>query len=224
MSGPSAKAWLFDLDGTLVHTAPELSLALNQMLIELGHAPVDEALATAWIGHGTRNLVAQALAHAAASQRTPAQSDGHLSSALARFDQHYRACVGSRCHLYPEVRETLGALRQRGGRLALVTNKDRCYTERILDALALREPFDWVISGDTLPTRKPDPAGVHWCLERWALAPQQAVFVGDSDIDAQTARRAGLPVYLTSYGYNRGLDVRESRPDRVLEHFSQILI
>lgn len=223
MSSLRCKALLFDLDGTLAHTAPELSQALNQTLTEIGHAAVDEALATRWIGHGTRELVAQALAHATGADLASARLEARLPQALARFDHHYQGCVGTRCLLYPQVRETLTALGERGCRLAVVTNKEGRHTERVLRALQLQQAFDCVISGDTLPTRKPDPAGVRFCLERWRIRPTQALFVGDSAIDAQTARRAGVPVYLMRYGYNGGLDVRASRPDRVLDHFSELL-
>lgn len=224
MSSLRWKAWLFDLDGTLAHTAPELSQALNQTLTELGHEPVEEALAMRWIGHGTQALVARALAHATGADLSSARQDRRLMQALACFDHHYQAGLGSRSLLYPGVLETLTALRERGGRLAVVTNKEGRHTRPLLQALGLQELVDLIVCGDTLPTRKPDPAGVRWCLERWALRPDQAVFVGDSDIDAQTARGANLQIYLMRYGYNAGRDVGESRPDRVLDHFGQILL
>ncbi len=223
MSSLHWKALLFDLDGTLAHTAPELSQALNQTLSEIGHPAVEETLATRWIGHGTRELLVQALAHAIGADLASVRQDARLSQALARFDHHYQACVGTRCQLYPGVRETLAALRERSCHLAVVTNKESRHTRRVLEALELQQAFDCVISGDTLPTRKPHPAGVRFCLERWRISPEHALFVGDSAIDAQTARQAGVQVYLMRYGYNGGLDVRDSRPDRVLDHFPELL-
>jgi phosphoglycolate phosphatase len=125
--------------------------------------------------------------------------------------------------LYPGVLETLGALRAQRCHLAVVTNKEGRHTDTVLRALGLSSAFDMVISGDTLPTKKPNPSGVQHCLQRWGVAPEQALFVGDSSIDAQTARNAGVAVFLMTYGYNMGADVRDSQPDRVLDHFGQVL-
>ncbi len=222
-TGGGLKAVFFDLDGTLAHTAPELVAALNQTLLDLGLEAVDSALATTWIGHGTRELVVRALAGATGVGLELARQHPGLAQALARFDQHYQACLGTRSVLYPGVPETLGWLHGRGCRMAVVTNKESRHTDRLVQALGLERFFDRVISGDTLPTRKPDPAGVQSCLQAWRMDPQQALFVGDSSIDAETAQRAGLPVFLLTHGYNMGRDVRESQPDRVLDHFAQIL-
>lgn len=222
-SGLGLRAVFFDLDGTLAHTAPELGSALNQMLRDIGLPLVDEALATTWIGHGTRELTVRSIAQATGAGLDQVRQDERLPQALARFDHHYQTCLGTRSVLYPGVRETLTALRERGCRMAVVTNKESRHTDRLIEALELRSFFERVVSGDTFPTRKPDPVGVLACLEAWRIDPQQGLFVGDSAIDAQTARRAGLPVFLLTYGYNMGRDVRESQPDRVLDHFAEIL-
>jgi phosphoglycolate phosphatase len=165
----------------------------------------------------------RSIAQATGAGLDQVRQDERLPQALARFDHHYQTCLGTRSVLYPGVRETLTALRERGCRMAVVTNKESRHTDRLIEALELRSFFERVVSGDTFPTRKPDPVGVLACLEAWRIDPQQGLFVGDSAIDAQTARRAGLPVFLLTYGYNMGRDVRESQPDRVLDHFAQIL-
>ena len=221
--GEGLKAVFFDLDGTLADTAPELVAALNQTLLDLGLPAVDAAQAVTWIGHGTRELVVRALAWTAGAGLEQVRQNPALTQALTRFDHHYRACLGSRSVLYPGVLETLGVLRLRGCRMAVVTNKESRHTAPLVRTLGLEPFLDCVISGDTLPTRKPDPAGLQSCLQTWRLDPGQVLFVGDSSIDAQTARRAGVPVFLLSYGYNMGRDVRESQPDRVLDRFAQIL-
>lgn len=216
MTAPHAV--LFDLDGTLVETAPEITDAVNDTLQAHGHAAVDEAQVAAWIGHGTGELLVQALARATGESPAAVRHGQRLVALGTLYDRHYAARCGTRSRLYPGVRETLAALRARGTRLALVTNKERRYTDRVLAAHGLVQAFDHVVCGDTLATRKPDPAGVLACLREFALAPAQALFVGDSAIDAATARHAGVPVWLLRWGYNQGQPVEACRPDRVIEN------
>lgn len=220
---PRYQAILFDLDGTLAETAPEIADALNDTLGALGLPPVAPDLAARWIGHGTRELLVQGLAHARHTSLDAVRADPALPEVFAVFDGHYERRTGTRSHLYPGVLETLGALRAQRCHLAVVTNKEGRHTDTVLRALGLSSAFDMVISGDTLPTKKPNPSGVQHCLQRWGIAPEQALFVGDSSIDAQTARNAGVAVFLMTYGYNMGADVRDSQPDRVLDHFGQVL-
>lgn len=220
---PRYQAILFDLDGTLAETAPEIADALNDTLGALGLPTVAPDLAARWIGHGTRELLVQGLAHARHTSLDAVRADPALPEVFAVFDGHYERRTGTRSHLYPGVLETLGALRAQRCHLAVVTNKEGRHTDTVLRALGLSSAFDMVISGDTLPTKKPNPSGVQHCLQRWGIAPEQALFVGDSSIDAQTARNAGVAVFLMTYGYNMGADVRDSHPDRVLDHFGQVL-
>ncbi len=220
---PRYQAILFDLDGTLAETAPEIADALNDTLGALGLPTVAPDLAARWIGHGTRELLVQGLAHARHTSLDAVRADPALPEVFAVFDGHYERRTGTRSHLYPGVLETLGALRAQRCHLAVVTNKEGRHTDTVLRALGLSSAFDMVISGDTLPTKKPNPSGVQHCLQRWGIAPEQALFVGDSSIDAQTARNAGVAVCLMTYGYNMGADVRDSHPDRVLDHFGQVL-
>ncbi len=220
---PRYQAILFDLDGTLAETAPEIADALNDTLGALGLPTVAPDLAARWIGHGTRELLVQGLAHARHTSLDAVRADPALPEVFAVFDGHYERRTGTRSHLYPGVLETLGALRAQRCHLAVVTNKEGRHTDTVLRALGLSSAFDMVISGDTLPTKKPNPSGVQHCLQRWGIAPEQALFVGDSSIDAQTARNAGVAVSLMTYGYNMGADVRDSHPDRVLDHFGQVL-
>jgi phosphoglycolate phosphatase len=214
---------LFDLDGTLVETAPEIADAVNDTLHDFGWPGVDEAQVARWIGHGTGALLVQAVAHA--SGRTPeaVRADARHGAIVARYDLHYAGRCGTRSRLYPCVRETLAALRARGTRLAIVTNKESRYTARVLDAHRLRGAFDRVVCGDTLATRKPDPAGVLDCLQAFGVAPARALFVGDSSIDAETARRAGVAVWLLPHGYNLGEPLAACAPDRLIADFGALL-
>ena len=223
MSQPPWKAVLFDLDGTLVETAPEIADAVNDTLAHLGHAPAAQSLVDGWIGHGTGELLIQALAWSQGRSAEQVRQDADLASIRSVFNQHYRSRCGTRSRLYPDVRETLTDLRARDCRLALVTNKEGHYTDIVLRTHKLLPMFDQVIAGDSLPTKKPDPAGVLACLEQWGLRPEQALFVGDSSIDAATARNAGVSVWLLPYGYNMGQPIGDCQPDRVITSIAAVL-
>lgn len=217
------QAVLLDLDGTLVETAPEIADAVNDTLRHFKLAEVTQTQVDAWIGHGTRELLILALAHLNHQPTEQVRESAQLQQMLPVFDTHYHARCGTRSRLYPHVRETLSALRGRGCRLGVVTNKEGRYTETVLRAHGLHDAFDAVISGDTYPTKKPNPASVHDILAKWHIAACDALFVGDSSIDAATARNAGLTVWLLPYGYNMGQPVQACQPDRVIADLSALL-
>ena len=223
MNGLPWKAVIFDLDGTLVETAPEICDAVNDTLAHLGHAPAPQSLVEGWIGHGTGELLIQALAWSRACSAEQVRQGADLADIRSVFNQHYRSRCGTRSRLYPDVRDTLNDLRARGCRLALVTNKEWQYTDIVLRAHELTALFHQVVAGDSLPSKKPDPEGVLACLEPWGLRPDQALFVGDSSIDAATARNAGMAVWLLSYGYNMGQAIDKCRPDRVISSVKALL-
>lgn len=214
---------MFDLDGTLVETGPEIADATNDALAHLGWATVSQEQVNAWIGHGTRELLLQAMAFVL---QTPAEDLRHserFSQAEAVFIGHYQARCGTRSHLYPQVLETLSALRQQGVFTAVITNKEGRYTQTVLDAHGLMPLLDRVISGDTLPKKKPNPAGIEFCLAHFGVDASRALFVGDSSIDVQTARNAGVVVWALPYGYNMGQPIEACQPDRVIPDVSALL-
>ena len=214
---------LFDLDGTLVETAPEICDAVNDTLQHVGLAEAPLEQVARWIGHGTRELLIQALANASGTDVATVRASSKLPQIAAEFDRCYAARCGTRSLPYPHVMETVRALRAQGVKLAVVTNKEGAYTQRVLDAHQMAPLFDRVISGDTLPTKKPDPAGARRCMDDFATAPERTLFVGDSSIDAATARNAGVTVWLLPYGYNMGQPVSACRPDRVIADFRALL-
>ncbi|MBT9490347.1 MAG: phosphoglycolate phosphatase [Rubrivivax sp.] len=213
---------MFDLDGTLVETAPEITDAVNDTLQQFGWATIDEAQVARWIGHGTGALLVQAVARATDTPAAAVRDSERLAAIGTVYEHWYAQRCGTRSRLYPQVRETLATLRGQGTRLAIVTNKEQRYTRRVLQAHQLADAFDEVICGDTLSTRKPDPAGVLACLRRFGAAPERSLFVGDSSIDAATARNAGVPVWLLPYGYNMGQPIEQAAPDRVIPDFSAL--
>lgn len=220
---PMFDAILFDLDGTLIETAPEICDAVNDTLTRFDMGQVTQTQVNDWIGHGTRELLIQALAFVGmTSNETIRQSPG-LKPIAAEFDRNYQKRCGTRSHLYPHVREVLATLRTQGVKLAVVTNKEGRYTQTILDVHQLADQFDAVISGDTLPVKKPNPAGIQHCLEQFGIPNARALFVGDSSIDVATARNAGITVWALPYGYNMGQPIESCAPDRVIADFSMLL-
>jgi len=211
---------LFDLDGTLIETAPEIADAVNDTLSHFGLPSVSQQQVNDWIGHGTRELLIQALAYVGNTPADEVRQADSFRPIEAEFAVCYARRSGTRSRLYPHVREALQALRTSGVKLAVVTNKEARYTESVLRAHDLLPLFDRVISGDTLPVKKPDPAGVQDCMQCFGVSCDRTLFVGDSSIDVATARRAGVTVWALPYGYNMGQAIEACGPDRVIPDFS----
>lgn len=220
---PAFDAILFDLDGTLIETAPEICDAVNDTLAHFELGFVSQTLVNDWIGHGTRELLIQALAFVGKTTQEKIRQSPGLIPILKVFDQNYQKRCGTRSHLYPHVREVLATLRKQGIKLAVVTNKEGRYTQTILNVHKLTDQFDAVISGDTLPTKKPNPAGIQHCLDLFGVAKECALFVGDSSIDVATARNAEITVWALPYGYNMGQPIESCAPDRVISNFLMLL-
>ncbi len=214
---------MFDLDGTLIETAPEIMDAVNDTLRHFELAQVTQQQVNDWIGHGTRELLISALAYVQHKPIEAVRTDALLPAYLAEFDVHYQQRCGTRSHLYPQVRETLTALFERGVKLAVVTNKEGRYTSTVLNAHNLMPLLHRVVSGDTMPVKKPNPAGIQSCLDQFGVAPERALFVGDSSIDVATARNAGIAVWALPYGYNMGQPIEACAPDRVIADCSVLL-
>ncbi|MEM9267969.1 MAG: phosphoglycolate phosphatase [Pseudomonadota bacterium] len=187
---------VFDLDGTLVDSAPDLQAATNHMLGQEGAAPVDLPTATRFIGNGVPTLVARARRH-----RGLEDSEAQQAEALARFQTYYSAHAADLTKLYPGVLDALGSLRAEGHAMALCTNKPEAPARALLRALGLESFFQTVIGGDTTPAHKPDPRPVHAALAGLGEGP--AAYIGDSEVDAQAALNAGLPFLLFTEGYRK---------------------
>jgi len=214
---------MFDLDGTLIETAPEIADAVNDTLSHFAKPPVSQQQVNDWIGHGTRELLIQALAHVGNTSADSVRHAPGFQPIEHEFGRFYQQRCGTRSQLYPHVRETLQALRAAGVKLAVMTNKEGRYTQTVLDAHQLAPLFDHIISGDSLPVKKPNPAGIDHCLQRWQVRRERALFVGDSSIDVATARNAGIAVWALPYGYNMGEPIQACQPDRVIPDFSALL-
>lgn len=187
-------AILFDLDGTLIDSAPDIHAAVNAMLAEEGRAPLSLPEVIAFIGNGLPRLVELVIA-----ARDLDRADHQTLT--AQVLEYYNAMGHSLTRLYPGVRPALEALRARGHWLGLCTNKPEAPARHILDQFDLAPFFSGVIGGDSLPQRKPDPAPLQALIDQ---AGASAIYVGDSEVDAQTAQRAGVPFLLFTEGYRKG--------------------
>jgi phosphoglycolate phosphatase len=188
---------LFDLDGTLIDSAPDLHDAVNHMLADLGRAPLTLEQVVGMIGNGVPTLVTRALA------ASPGAEVEH-AAAMARFNAAYDANPTRLTVIYPGVPETLARLAAMGRDLVVCTNKHEKSARHILDALGLARHVSHLVGGDSLPFRKPDPRVVTLTLEQLGVAPQNAVLVGDSEVDGATAEGAGVDFILMTYGYHHG--------------------
>lgn len=217
MSG-QVRALLFDLDGTLVDSAPDMAVAVDRMLADRGHPPAGEEQVRDWVGNGGRLLVMRALTGDPEGAPPEAETQAALAAFLAYYGE--RLCVHSR--LYPGVREALDRLRTDGYRLACVTNKPEALSRRLLDDLGLGEHFPVVVGGDTLATRKPDAAPLAHAMAALGVSPAETLMVGDSRADVEAGRNAGTGVIGVPYGYSQGVSIEDLGPDAVVTNLLEL--
>jgi phosphoglycolate phosphatase len=205
---------VFDLDGTLVDSVPDLRAALNAMLREHGLKPLSPPEVKRMVGDGATVMVARALA---ASGADPA--DAPL--ALLRFLELYEADAARLTRPYPGVRETLTALRRRGYRTAICTNKPQRATLAVLQGLDLLTLFDGIAGGDRFPVRKPDPGHLLRLIAELDGRAETSAMIGDNENDAAAAHAAAVPIVLMRYGYAR-VDPEALAADALLDHFAEL--
>jgi phosphoglycolate phosphatase len=194
-------AIVFDLDGTLIDSAPDIRAAINRTLVDEGQAPLDLPEVISFIGHGLPNLVARAMG----VRDIDAGEHARLTAVTLA---HYNAASNDLTQPYPAVMAALGALRKAGHVLGLCTNKPEAPARKVLAQFGMAHLFDVVVGGDSLPTRKPDPAPLRHAFaamdahgvqgERGA---QSRLYIGDSEVDAETAQAAGIPFGFFTQGY-----------------------
>ncbi|MGC9127156.1 MAG: phosphoglycolate phosphatase [Acidithiobacillus sp.] len=212
-----ARVVLLDLDGTLVDTAPDLAAAANHVLRKLGREPAAMPVIRGFIGNGVRELVRRALS----LTRVPTEAE--LDDAMVDFGAYYAAHLTDHSRVYPGAAETLKRLKDQGRHVVCITNKAGAFTEPLLDTLGLRPHFDLVLSGDSLPRKKPDPLPLTHAAAYFDVSPAAALLVGDSRNDTEAARAAGMPVACVTYGYNGDEPVAALRPDALLDNLLELL-
>ncbi|MEH2921828.1 phosphoglycolate phosphatase [Samsonia erythrinae] len=208
----------FDLDGTLINSAPGLAAAVDEALKALSLPAAGETRVATWIGNGADVLVERALRWAGVEPTA-----ARIRETRELFDRYYAQTVESGSALFPQVKETLANLAQQGFPMAIVTNKPTPFVAPLLAGLGIGEYFSLVIGGDDVTMKKPHPAPLYLVLGKLGLRAGELLFVGDSRNDILAAKAAGCPSVGMTYGYNYGEAIERSQPEVVLDRFADIL-
>jgi phosphoglycolate phosphatase len=209
---------LIDVDGTLVDSVPDLAYCVDVLMERLGRPPRGEAAVRNWVGNGVERLVRRALI----GQLDGEPPEADFDRAYPIFLDLYAENTSKRSVLYPGVREGLDWMAAAGYRLGCVTNKAAQFTLPLLTDLGVIDRFGIVVSGDTLPQKKPDPAPLLHAAAHFGVEPTQSLMVGDSVSDVKAARAAGFGIVCMSYGYNHGVDIRQALPDAVIDSMTEL--
>ena len=204
---------LVDVDGTMVDSVPDLAFCIDEMMVALGREPWGEERVRDWVGNGVERLVRRALS----GQLDGEPDELEFERAYPLFVDLYADNTSKRSVLYQGVREGLEYLRAAGYALGSVTNKAERFTVPLLKTLGVYDAFAIVISGDTLPHSKPHPAPLLHAAEFFGVEPASALMVGDSVSDVKAARAAGFMIACVPYGYNHGEDIRDAKPDLLID-------
>jgi phosphoglycolate phosphatase len=207
---------IFDLDGTLVDTAPDLVETLNVVLSREGLPAIPYEEARLLVGGGARRMIERGLSNEGQA-RPAADIDRLFNDFIAYYADH----VADRSRAFPGVVEALDTLAARGCRFAVCTNKLEWLSVRLLNALGLADRFVAICGQDTFAVQKPHPDALHGTLRRAGGTLLRAVMVGDSETDIATARAAGMPVIAVDFGYTE-IPVSQLRPDRIISHFNDL--
>jgi phosphoglycolate phosphatase len=216
MRSPAPLA-VFDLDGTLADTAPDLTATLNVILAREGLPALPLAAARTMIGHGARAMLERGL-EAAGREVTPDRLDELYRQFLVHYADHL--CIDTR--LFPGVLEALDTLEADGFRLAVCTNKVEAHSLKLLEALGIAHRFRAICGRDTFPYVKPDPRHLTLTIKKAGGLVSNAVMVGDSRTDIVTAQAAGVPVVAVPFGYT-DVPVHSLKPYEVIEHFDDLV-
>jgi phosphoglycolate phosphatase len=211
------KAVMIDLDGTLVHTAPEIAAAANLMLVDLGRATLPHGQVESYIGEGAARLIKRCL-----TQQLNAEPEISLfEQAEPLFFAHYAKNV-TESKPYEGVIDGLQALWNKGYRLACVTNKPQEFTLPLLQKSGLADYFELVVSGDTLHKKKPDPIQLQHICAKFDVPEYEAMLVGDSATDIAAAQAAGCFIVTVPYGYNQGRPIDVSQVDATINDLTEL--
>ena len=209
---------MIDLDGTLINTAPDLADCVNIMLQRMGRDtwPLDKV--SGWIGNGVSRLVKRALTDSMDGE----PDGGEYEKGYALFLEAYGENVSAKSRPYEGVVAGLEKLKGMGFRLACVTNKAEAFTLTLLADLELDGYFELVVSGDSLPRKKPDPLPLTHACEFFGITPDQGILIGDSANDVKAAIAAGMPVICVNYGYNQGVDLTTLQTQGVIDSLDKL--
>lgn len=221
MTIDNKKLLIFDFDGTLIDSVPDLADAANIMLSQLGKPTYPIETIQKWVGNGARMLVERALS--GSIEINPNLSEAEVEAAERLFFDAYAAHDTSKTTAYPDVDSGLKQLADAGFTLALVTNKPIRFVPDILASLGWTSHFAMILGGDSLSVKKPDPAPLLYVCETLKFNRTQALMIGDSINDIQAGKRANIDTIGLSYGYNYGKDIRDSQPNHAFDSFQELL-
>lgn len=204
---------LIDVDGTLVDSVPDLAYCVDEMMKAIGMPVRGEASVRNWVGNGVERLVRRALTNDLNAE----PDDALFEKAYPIFLDLYADNTCKRSRLYEGVREGIAYLKSAGYKMGCVTNKAEAFTVPLLKTLGLYDEFGIVISGDTLPVKKPDPGPLLHAAKFFGVKPENAMMLGDSVSDVKAARAAGFQITCMTYGYNHGENIADAKPDALLD-------
>ncbi len=212
------RAIAIDLDGTLLDTIPDLCVAVNLVLADLELAPLHIALVKTFVGKGLGEHMRKSLR--TAMGREP--DDAEKAHAMDLYRAHYAVHIADSTTIYPGVVDGLDAFKLRGLPMSVVTNKWTTNTETLLAHFKLNAYFDHIVCGDTLTSNKPDPGMMFYSAGRFGVHPREMLMIGDSGNDSRSAKAAGSPVVLMTYGYSEGENVADLRANAIVSTFTAI--
>ena len=221
MKFSNKKTILFDLDGTLIDSAPDLAVAVNHMLKDLNRDTFSPDIIRYWVGNGAQVLVKRALS--GQSEIDENLDPVLFEKALEIFLTFYAQNLAVTTITYPNVPATLKALKEMGYRLAIVTNKPFDFVAPILKGLNLDGLFELHLGGDSLPQKKPDPAPLLHVCDALGVTVEQCVMVGDSKNDILAANACSMQSIGVTYGYNYGEDIGVYEPSMIIDDFGDLL-
>lgn len=209
---------IFDLDGTLIDSVPDIADAVNGALADLQRQTFDENTVRNWVGNGAKVLVERALQ---ATQTDTPQAD-IVNEALQQFFYHYTKQSCEKTQAYQGVHTGLQQLFEAGFCMSIVTNKPMQFVPEILETLGWQGWFSTVLGGDSLPVKKPDPTPLLFTCEKLQFSPANSYMIGDSKNDILAGKNAKIKTLALSYGYNYGQDIRDFEPDNTFDNFADL--
>ncbi len=202
---------VFDFDGTLVDTKKDIADAVNRTLKELGLRTLDREVLYTFIGKGVNHLMTRSLEGTGCND---------LPRAIDAFMKHYEAHLMDHTHLFPNCRETLEHFSHKAN--TILSNKPTRFITQILDALDCRTPFSTILGGDSMPAKKPDPGGLHHILEQHRVRPEATLMIGDSLVDVETGKRAGVKTCGVTYGHAGRATLETAQPDWIIDDLLEL--
>ncbi|MDF0379093.1 MULTISPECIES: phosphoglycolate phosphatase [unclassified Methylophilus] len=212
------KLVMFDLDGTLLDTAPQIAEAANRMLVALGKPMLPQAQIATYIGEGVQNLIKRCL-----TESVQVEPEADLFAQAQPLYHDFYTANATQSQPFAGVVPALQQLKKQGFRLACVTNKPEKFTLPLLQQAGLADFFEVIISGDSLPKKKPDPLPLLHICQKLGVLPAEAVLVGDSETDIQAAHAAGCFVVTVPYGYNQGREIDVATVDATVQQLTEVV-